>query len=177
MGQTSSLCSYRPRTDPDRPKDEVLLLATYWTGLFEPEPKLYVDFDDEESLLRELKRFDIAGVIVSSRSVGYNALFLVDEDEDILKTSILDRGIGACVAVYSERYNGEAQWCVNRALAHWRSGNLEKQSQGKIGHPKLKDIPSRETEITKGSPHETSGKSSKPLKLELLEIYDEWVFC
>ncbi|KAK6530282.1 hypothetical protein TWF694_003644 [Orbilia ellipsospora] len=54
---------YVPRQDPQRPKDRIYLQCTLGNhGLL--SPPFYVDFDDPESLERELRRFNMAGIIV-----------------------------------------------------------------------------------------------------------------
>ncbi|KAF3922361.1 hypothetical protein AA313_de0201762 [Arthrobotrys entomopaga] len=49
---------YIPRNDPQRPKDRIFLFDTLGNDDVQP---FYVDFDDPQSLERELRRFNMAG--------------------------------------------------------------------------------------------------------------------
>ncbi|KAK6354728.1 hypothetical protein TWF696_003866 [Orbilia brochopaga] len=84
--------------DSNRPPDEIFI--TYLYGSNDPnEPPgpgypYYVDFRDEDSLTRELLRFNMAGIVVwrSFEEVqsGLGRLYLIDSDH--MPTSILREG-------------------------------------------------------------------------------------
>ncbi|KAJ6256845.1 hypothetical protein Dda_8714 [Drechslerella dactyloides] len=106
-----ALVSYCPKKTKDLP-DSVVLRDAYYTGFFAPDPVLYVNFKDEDSLVRELEKFDIAGIILEpAYELGdlRSAYLLIVEARVEMKTSILKNGARKCCAVYDNRYKGKAK--------------------------------------------------------------------
>ncbi|KAJ6261423.1 hypothetical protein Dda_4093 [Drechslerella dactyloides] len=97
----------RKDDDHDRPPDKVWIAHT--VRYMDPGGwvlwKFYVDFDDPESLVRELRYYDMAGIViwnyVDGAQIGLGTLYLIDDDD--MPTSILEQG-NIFSAVYPASY-------------------------------------------------------------------------
>ncbi|KAJ6261717.1 60S ribosomal protein L31 [Drechslerella dactyloides] len=106
MGQTISaslglrdpLRYTAPGPNDPHPPDKILVDHTIGID-FGPQP-FYVDFEDPESLVRELKRYNIAGIIVQKDDEWEGTLYLIGIDA--MPTSIVHQAT-QIHAVYAER--------------------------------------------------------------------------
>ncbi|KAJ6261719.1 hypothetical protein Dda_2517 [Drechslerella dactyloides] len=160
MGQTiSASLGLGSPPDEDHPPDRIIVRDISGRGYFDP---FYVDFDDPESLVRELKRYNIAGtantsaydhtaqdasVIIRKRGQQRGRLYLIGvdemptsivrENEHVSISAVYDTKLPSTTNVIGTRHL-EDQVYPHHSLNYW---DYQNGSQPKEDPPEVEDLP------------------------------------